>query len=98
MGRQAKTPVPRAKMGPMTTREKAHKLLDELPESEIDPVVEFIVSRGNGASAESAKPGDIVNDWGNLDAWSDGASEDTMRMLDEEEAAIGFSWEQRGPA
>jgi predicted transcriptional regulator len=30
----------------MTTREKAHKLLDELPESEIEPVVEFIVSRG----------------------------------------------------
>ena len=29
----------------MTTREKAHKLLDELPESEIEPVVEFIASR-----------------------------------------------------
>jgi len=76
----------------MTTREKAHKLLDELPESEIDPVVEFIVSRGaNGAD-------DTVDGWGDLDAWSDGASKDTMRMLDEEEAAIGFSWEQRDPA
>lgn len=30
----------------MTIREKAHKLLDELPESEIEPVVEFIASRG----------------------------------------------------
>jgi predicted transcriptional regulator len=29
----------------MTTREKAHKLLDELSDSEIEPVVEFIVSR-----------------------------------------------------
>ncbi len=29
----------------MTTREKAHKLLDELPESEVEPVLEFIVSR-----------------------------------------------------
>ena len=29
----------------MTTREKAHCLLDELPESEVEPVVEFIVSR-----------------------------------------------------
>lgn len=29
----------------MTTREKAHRLLDELPESEVEPVVEFIVSR-----------------------------------------------------
>jgi hypothetical protein len=32
----------------VTTREKAHMLLDELPESEIEPVVEFIVSRGEG--------------------------------------------------
>jgi hypothetical protein len=30
----------------MTTREKAHKLLDELPEDELEPVVEFIASRG----------------------------------------------------
>jgi ribosomal protein L12E/L44/L45/RPP1/RPP2 len=29
----------------MTTREKAHKLLDELPDSEIEPVVEFLASR-----------------------------------------------------
>jgi hypothetical protein len=36
----------RAKLDPMTTREKAHKLLDELPEFEIEPVVEFMVSRG----------------------------------------------------
>ncbi len=30
----------------MTTRERAHKLLDDLPESEIEPVLEFIASRG----------------------------------------------------
>jgi hypothetical protein len=35
----------RAKLDPMTTREKAHKLLDELPEFEIEPVVEFMASR-----------------------------------------------------
>ncbi len=29
----------------MTTREKAHQLLDELPESEIEPVLDFIASR-----------------------------------------------------
>jgi hypothetical protein len=29
----------------MTTREKAHMLLDELPESELEPVVEFLTSR-----------------------------------------------------
>jgi hypothetical protein len=41
-----KVPVPRAKLRGVTIREKAHKLLDELPESEIEPVVEFIASRG----------------------------------------------------
>jgi hypothetical protein len=30
----------------MTTREKAHKLLDELPESELEPIVEILASRG----------------------------------------------------
>jgi predicted transcriptional regulator len=29
----------------MTTREKAHELLDELPDSEIEPVVAFLASR-----------------------------------------------------
>jgi hypothetical protein len=38
--------LPCAKLGPMTTREKAHELLDALPESEIEPVVEFLASRG----------------------------------------------------
>ena len=42
-----------AKLGLMTTREKAHQLLDELPESEIEPVVEILASRGdNGTEAE----------------------------------------------
>jgi hypothetical protein len=30
----------------MTTREEIHKLVDELPESQLDPLVEYIVSRG----------------------------------------------------
>jgi hypothetical protein len=30
----------------MTTREKAHQLLDELPEDELEPVVEILASRG----------------------------------------------------
>lgn len=29
----------------MTTREKAHRLLDELPDAEVEPVLDFIVSR-----------------------------------------------------
>lgn len=40
----------------------------------------------------------IVDEWGDLDAWSDAASRGTMRALDDEEAAIGFSWEQRRPS
>ena len=76
-------------MGPVTTREKIHQLVDELPEADLDPVAEILASRGGNGD---------VDEGGDLDAWSDGASKDTMRMLDEEEAAIGFSWEQRNPA
>jgi hypothetical protein len=84
--------VGRAKLRGMTTREKLIRDVLDLPESEIEPVVEFIASRGANGT------GGTVDEWGDLDAWSDGASKDTMRMLDEEEAAIGFSWEQRDPA
>ena len=76
-------------MGPVTTREKIHQLVDELPEADLDPVAEILASRGGNGD---------VDEGGDLDAWSDGASKDTMRMLDEEEAAIGFSREQRNPA
>ena len=30
----------------MSTREKVHQLIDELPESEMEPVLELIASRG----------------------------------------------------
>jgi hypothetical protein len=30
----------------MTTRERAQKLLDELPEDELEPIVEILASRG----------------------------------------------------
>lgn len=30
----------------MTTREKAQKLLDELPEDELEPIIEILASRG----------------------------------------------------
>jgi hypothetical protein len=76
----------------MATREQVHKLVDELPDAALDPVVEFIVSRRANGTDET------VDEWGNLDAWSDAAGKDTMRMLDDEESAIGFSWEQRDPA
>ncbi len=65
----------------MTTREKAHKLLDELPESEIEPVLDFIASR-NMAEAE---------EWGDLDTQMDAAMTDLLRELDEEERKADLS-------
>jgi hypothetical protein len=38
----------------MTTREKAQKLLDELPESELGPVVEVLASRRKKSSSGKA--------------------------------------------
>jgi hypothetical protein len=71
----------------MTTREKVHKLVDELPDAALDPVAEFIVSRGNGVPAVPAKPGDIVDDWGNLSAMTRASSRRMLRRMDEEEIA-----------
>lgn len=70
----------------MTTKERLHKLVDELTEQEAAAALEYAVSRRERVNAD---------EWGDLDAWSDAASSDTMRMLDDEEAAVGFSWEQR---
>ena len=77
----------------MATREQIDAALDQLPESELEPVLEFIASRGNGTSAESAKPGDIVDDWGNLSAMTRAAAGGMLQRLDDEEAAAGFSWD-----
>lgn len=59
----------------MTTREKAHALLDELPESEIEPVVEFIVSR---------RPGDA-----DLEALLDEEADELLGELDVRERETG---------
>ncbi len=80
----------------MTTREKLIRDVLDLPEAEIEAVAEFIASRrANGSEPDAAPPGD---EWGDLDAWTDAASADAMRMLDEEEAAAGFSWEDHRPS
>jgi hypothetical protein len=82
----------------MTTREQIDAALDGLPESEFPPVLEFIVSRGvNGSGTEAARPGDIIDDWGNLSAMKRAATSQLMRRLDEEETAehgetIGDAW------
>jgi hypothetical protein len=61
----------------MTTREKIHKLVDELPESQLDPVAEFIATRG--------RPDDVVDEWGNVSAMLRGSTVRSMRRLDEQE-------------
>jgi hypothetical protein len=73
----------------VTTREKIHKLVDELPEADLDPVAEILASRSESSD---------VDEWGDLDAWAAAASKDTMQMLDEEEAAAGFSWDEHSRA
>ena len=65
-------PVPHATLCGMTTREKAHKLLDELPESEIESVVEFIASRGEDPMIR----------------WLDSRPEEDEEISAEEEAAV----------
>lgn len=78
-----------ATMWAVTTREIAKRLIDELPESEVEPVVEFIASRREGGN---------VDEWGDLDRFSARASLGVLRHLDEEEARAGFSWEEHRPA
>jgi hypothetical protein len=45
--------------GAMTAREKVHRLLDELPDSEVEPVLEFIVShrKDEGKALRAVAPG-----------------------------------------
>lgn len=63
----------------MTTREKAHKLLDELPESEIEPVLDFIAARNTSE----------VDEWGDLSRLHEVTFGETMRRLATEERDAG---------
>jgi hypothetical protein len=40
----------------MTTREKVHRLLDELPDSEVEPVLDFIVSHRKDEGKAASRP------------------------------------------
>jgi len=77
------SPVLRARLDGMTTREKVHKLLDELPESQLEPVAEILASRRESDN----KPGDVVDDWGNLSAMTRASGRRMLKRLDEEEIA-----------
>lgn len=62
-------------------RERALKLVEELPESQLEPLIEFLASEH--------KPGDIVDEWGNLSAMTRASAARTMRRLDNQERAAG---------
>jgi hypothetical protein len=61
----------------MTTRETAHKLLDQVPEDELEPVVEFLASRG-----EDSGQGD------GFARWLDSRPDEDEEITAEEEAAV----------
>jgi hypothetical protein len=72
----------------MTTRERLHKLVDELSEAEADKAYAYIASRREGTNAD---------EWGDLDAFGKTLTGDAFRRLDEEERAtfgetIGEAW------
>jgi hypothetical protein len=76
----------------MTTRKRLHKLIEELPDTpETDQRLAAAehVLEGNSAVKEPTKPGDIVDEWGNLSAMTRSAAGDLMHRLAEEEAATG---------
>jgi hypothetical protein len=68
----------------MTTRERLHKLIDELPENQLEPVADILASR---REPEAARPGDIVDEWGNLSVLRRASSPRKLGRLDEEETA-----------
>jgi hypothetical protein len=67
----------------MTTKERLHKLVDELSEVEAEATLEYAVSRHE----HEDKPGDIIDDWGNLSAMTRASSRRMLKRLDEEEIA-----------
>jgi len=63
---------------PMTTKERLHKLVDELSEAEADETLRFATARHEGGN---------VDQWGDLNAFGNALTGDALRRLDEEERA-----------
>ncbi len=73
-------------MKSVTTREKFETLLDRLSEDQLKAEYERLQRAVAG--------GGHVDEWGDLEDWSDAVCRGTFDHLDEAEAAIGFSWER----
>jgi hypothetical protein len=77
----------------VTTKERLHKLVDELSESEAEDALKYAESRREGAN---------IDEWGNLDSFGQALMGDSLRRLDEEERAtfgesIGEAWQRQSP-
>jgi hypothetical protein len=70
----------------VTTREKAHQLLDELSEQELEAEYERLRQAVAGERH--------IDGWGDLDRFSAQASRGVLRRMTEEEEKAGFSWEK----
>jgi hypothetical protein len=72
----------------VTTREKIDAVLNNMPESELEPVLEILISRvGKEHDPEAPQPDDIVDEWGNLSALRRASSARKLGRLDEAEIA-----------
>lgn len=82
----------------MTTKERLHKLVDELTEAEADDALRYVASRHE----RKDRPGDIIDEWGNLSAMTRASSRSMLKRLDEEEIAehgetIADAWGYESP-
>jgi hypothetical protein len=83
----------------MTTREQLHRLVDELSEAEAANTLKYAASRH---AREDSRPGDIIDEWGNLSAMRRASTARTMRRLDEEEReafgeTLADAWARESP-
>lgn len=69
----------------MTAKEKLLERVTKLSEAEADETLRLL---------EIWRPGDTVDEWGNLSAMARSSSAGALRRLDEEEAKAGLSWEK----
>jgi hypothetical protein len=65
---------------PPTAKQRLLELLPTLTEAQAERAL----------VAAEAKPGDVLDEWGNLSKTTREATASTLRHLDEEEAAAGF--------
>lgn len=66
----------------MTTKERLHKLVDELTDQEADETLRLVVARRQGAN---------VDEWGDLNATTDKTTARVMRDLADEERKAGLT-------